>query len=108
MFNLIFNICQYIFPLIGLIGFIINNSTMMILSVIFSIFQGLLGYYTGQLKPGAAHISSLFIIGLIISFIFNIEWYKGLTITFVFGNIIILIFGFFLIILSIFKKKNNN
>ena len=62
MFNLIFSICQYIFPAIGLIGFIINNPIMMISAVIFSIFQSLLGYYTGQLKPGAAHIFLLFII----------------------------------------------
>ena len=108
MFNLIFSICQYISPAIGLIGFIINNPIMMISAVIFSIFQSLLGYYTGQLKPGAAHISLLFIIGVIISYIFHIEWYKGLTITFVFSNIITLIFGLFLIILPIFKKKNNN
>lgn len=105
MFNLIFNICQYIFPVIGLIGFIINNPIMMILSIIFSILQGILGYVTGQLKPGAAHLSTFFIIGLIISFIFKIEWYRGLTITFVFGNILVIIIGLFLMVLIPFRKN---
>lgn len=80
----------------------------MILSIIFSIFQGILGYITKQLKPGAAHIFSSLIVGLVISYLFNIEWYKGLTITFVFCNIFILIFSLILTFWGCIKGRSND
>lgn len=61
MFNLVFNICQYIIPVIGVIGFFINNSILMITAIIFTIVQDIIGYLTGQLKPGVAHIILSFI-----------------------------------------------
>lgn len=107
MFNIIFNICQYVLPIVGIIGLFIDNKIMMITAVTFSIFQSLYGYYTGQLKPGAAHIILFLILGLFISYMFNLAWYKGLTITFVFGNIITIIFGMILMMISLISKRKS-
>ena len=105
MFNVIFIICQYVSTIVGIIGFFINNKVLMIISLAFCIFQSLLGYYTGQLKPGAAHIIFFLILGLFISYIFNLEWYKGLTITFVFGNAITIILGAILMLITYLSKS---
>lgn len=39
MFKLIFNICSYILPFVGLIGFFTNNFLMMLVAIAFSIIQ---------------------------------------------------------------------
>lgn len=99
MLNILIN---YISPILGLVGFINDNTFFMIIAIILNILPFITKALYGQ-PYQLKFLFALLVIAFITSKIFNLSIYKSLTIFFVFTNAILLVF---LTLLYLVSKRN--